>query len=157
MQPKLLEEEEDKQSCLSTQNHYGWNKQEFFEWEYREQKDDEGYTREGPLDYLRPFHSLLSEDDYPDPQALQDFRDEFDEMLRQILEEEANRTKTVDYKASFHILNKLSSGGSDSEMGNLSGRKGGSLRASDSRGMIVLQKPARFNLSDVMGHFETDT
>jgi hypothetical protein len=23
-------------------------------------------------------------------------------------------------------------------------------------GMVVLQKPARFNLSDVMGHFETD-
>ena len=64
-----------------------------------------------------------------------------------------NRTKTLDYKASFHILNKISSGGSES--GWESARKGSSIRASD-KGMIILNKPARFNLSDVMGHFETD-
>jgi hypothetical protein len=39
---------------------------------------------------------LISEEDYPDGQALQDFRTEFDEMLRQLLEDEANRTKTIE-------------------------------------------------------------
>lgn len=53
------------------------------------------------------------------------------------MEDEMNRTKTLDYKASFHILNKVSSGGSDSEVAFNSARKGSSIRASE-RGMIVL-------------------
>jgi hypothetical protein len=58
------EESEQEERCLSTQNHYACNKQEFYDYE----RFDEGYSPEGgPLDYLRPYHSMISEADYPDP------------------------------------------------------------------------------------------
>ena len=100
-------------------------------------------------DHLRSYNSVLSEEDYADPSRLQDFRDEFDEMLRKIIEDDLNRTKTLDYNASFHIYDKERS--SDSEFDQPTGR--GEKKVEE---IVVLQKPPKYNLADIMGHFETD-
>ncbi len=56
-------------------------------------------------EWQRPFNSLISETEYGDPQRLNLFREEFPmpgtHMDTPPIIEEA---KTLDYKASFHIL-----------------------------------------------------
>ena len=85
---------------------------------------------------MRAFHSVMSEGEYQDPVGLQEFREEFDEMLRRLLEDEMNRTKTVDYKASFHILRnrRHSSMGDDEEE---------SLQYSSSRRQLKMSSSGR--------------
>ena len=45
----------------------------------------------------RPYNSLMSETDYGDPQRLFEFREELEGR-------EPENSRTLDYKASFHIL-----------------------------------------------------
>jgi len=95
---------------------------------------------------------LMSESDYPYPQHLQAFRDDFDEQLRLILEDEANRTRTLDYKASFHILDRHRNQNEyTSESENVS-----ILRGSYPGGINVVRRGPRFNLEEVLGQFEKD-
>ena len=96
------------------------------------------------MSHLRPYNSVMSEDDYPNAAMLTDFRGEFDAMLQKIIEDDMNRTKTLQYNASMHILD---------------GHREGSDFEDETRrgdGLVVWQRPARHNLVDVMGHFETD-
>lgn len=58
---------------------------------------NENYHEE---DWVRQVKSVISETDYGDPQKLFDFREE----LAQHFMDDAARSKTLDYKASFHIL-----------------------------------------------------
>ena len=81
---------------------------------------------------------MLSETEYGDPQRLNLFREEF--PLHPVFERtETPPAKTLDYKASFHILDNHSQGDTDED-----------------NDFFVVQQPPRFNLTDVMGHFETD-
>lgn len=112
------ENSESSDGCLSTQNHYVWNKQDFFEYNLRNLRDtqsengmeDNPNYREG--DWVRKVNSLISETDYGDPQRLLDFREELDGLLN----DDAARSKTLDYKASFHILDPNPMGISESEL-----------------------------------------
>jgi len=65
------EDSDSDDSVLSTQNHYAWNKQDFF------RGDDDDNDSEG-----RRCRSVISEDDYPNAAMLNDFRKEFDAMLQ---------------------------------------------------------------------------
>ena len=80
---------------------------------------------------------MLSETEYGDPERLNQFREEF--PLHPVIERtETPPAKTLDYQASFHILDNQKS--EDTEGDNF----------------FVVQQPPKFNLTDVMGHFETD-
>lgn len=69
------EDSESDDSVLSTQNHYAWNKQDFFDYD-KLLKGEDRDDSEG-----RRCRSVISEDDYPNAAMLDDFRKEFDAML----------------------------------------------------------------------------
>lgn len=69
------EDSESDDSVLSTQNHYAWNKQDFFDYD-KLLKGEDRDDSEG-----RRCRSVISEDDYPNAAMLDDFRMEFDAML----------------------------------------------------------------------------
>jgi len=60
-------------------------------------RDNPNYREE---DWVRKVNSLISETDYGEPQRLFDFREELEAMFN----DEGARSRTLDYKASFHIL-----------------------------------------------------
>jgi hypothetical protein len=95
-------------------------------------------------DWVRQVKSLISETDYGDPQRLYDFREELDGRFN----DDGARSKTLDYKASFHILDPNPLGISASELE--------AIDAATQAGDYLMQRPPRHNLIDVMGHFETD-
>jgi hypothetical protein len=65
-------------------------------------------------EWQRAYNSELSETEYGDPQRLNLFREEF--PLHPVLERtETPPAKTLDYKASFHILDHHSQGDTDED------------------------------------------
>jgi hypothetical protein len=104
-------------------------------------EDNPNYREE---DWIRKVKSLISETDYGDPQRLNDFREELDGLYN----DEGARSRTLDYKASFHILDPNPLGISESELE--------ACDAATQAGNFLMQRPPKHNLIDVMGHFETD-
>lgn len=104
-------------------------------------QDNPNYHEE---DWVRKVKSLISETDYGDPQRLFDFREELEGRFN----DDPARSRTLDYKASFHILDPNPLGISQSELE--------ALDAATQAGAYLLQRPPRHALTDVMGHFETD-
>lgn len=124
--------------------------------------DVEGETRRDPdEESKRGCESEISESDYPMPVRLSNFRAEIEALLKHWLEEDAARTKTLDYKASFHILdsgrNHDSMGGESTDFVHESSYHGRGRHIGGphrSTGVLqVIQKPPKFNLSDAMGNF----
>lgn len=58
-------------------------------------------------EWQRPYNSVLSETEYGDPERLNQFREEFP-LHPPIVRTETPPAKTLDYKASFHILDNQS-------------------------------------------------